>query len=109
MATPSWLLKFRSNFELKAQEAKKKKQLERQQAIKEGKPVSLVSKPTKVKYIENKITDEDVDRLIDRYKTRRKAKKEAKKAEEHALKVVQSHYAPAEQPMPTYKSFSDFF
>ena len=93
---------------VKAQDAKKKKQLERQQAIKEGKPVSNV-KPQKVKYIESKITDEDVDRLIDRYKTRRKVKKDAKKADEHARQVVQSHYTPTEQPQPIHKSFSDFF
>ena len=93
---------------VKAQDAKKKKQLERQQAIKEGKPVSNV-KPQKVKYIENKITDEDVDRLIDRYKTRKKVKKDAKKADEHARQVVQSHYTPTEQPQPIHKSFSDFF
>ena len=90
-----------------AQMAKKAKQLERQQAIKEGKPISNV-KPQKVKYIESKITDEDVDRLIDRYKTRRKAKKDAQKADDHARKIVQSHYTPIEQPQP-YKSFSDFF
>ena len=77
-------------------------------SAKEQKPVSAKPQEVKVKYVERKITDEDVDILIDRYKTRRKAKKEAKQAEEKARKIVQTHYETA-QPAQTYRSFDDFF
>jgi hypothetical protein len=93
---------------IKAQEAKKKKKHEKLSSAKEQKPVSAKPQEVKVKYVERKITDEDVDILIDRYKTRRKAKKEAKQAEEKARKIVQTHYETA-QPAQTYRSFDDFF
>jgi len=93
---------------VKAQEAKKKKKQEKLNSVKEQKPVSTKPEEVKVKYVERKITDEDVDILIDRYKTRRKAKKEAKQAEEKARKIVQNHYETA-QPAQTYRSFHDFF
>ena len=93
---------------VKAQEAKKKKKQEKLNSVKEQKTVSTKPQELKVKYVERKITDEDVDILLDRYKTRRKAKKEAKQAEEKARKIVQTHYETA-QPAQTYRSFHDFF
>ena len=81
---------------VKAQEAKKKKKQEKLNSVKEQKTVSTKPQELKVKYVERKITDEDVDILLDRYKTRRKAKKEAKQAEEKALKIVQTHYETAQ-------------
>jgi hypothetical protein len=51
------------------------------------------------------LNEAEVDQLIDRYKQRRKAKKDVKRAEQQAMKLIHSHYAPEEK---MFKSFSDF-